>query len=126
MKFENLSICHRPCFEVVRVFRFFHQKNQLVLKYLSDFSECKFFSRESGNYINLLRSSYIMATGTVKWFNSTKGYGFIHPESGGTDVFVHSSALEAAGIKSLNEGQRVSYEVVSKNGKTSAAELKIL
>jgi CspA family cold shock protein len=66
-----------------------------------------------------------MATGTVKWFNPTKGFGFIQPESGGADVFVHISALERAGIRGLNEGQRVEYELATEKGKTSAANLKI-
>jgi len=67
-----------------------------------------------------------MATGTVKWFNPTKGYGFIQPEDGGSDVFVHISAVEAAGINGLNEGQRVDYELATNKGKTSAANLKVL
>jgi CspA family cold shock protein len=66
-----------------------------------------------------------MATGTVKWFNPVKGYGFIQPEAPGNDVFVHISALEKAGISTLAEGQRVSYEVVTERGKASAANLKI-
>ncbi len=66
-----------------------------------------------------------MATGIVKWFNPTKGYGFIQPEQGGGDVFVHISAVERAGLTTLNEGQRVSYELVTEKGKTSAANLKI-
>ncbi len=66
-----------------------------------------------------------MANGIVKWFNPTKGFGFIQPEEGGTDVFVHISALERAGISQLNEGQRVSYELATDKGKTSAANLKI-
>jgi CspA family cold shock protein len=66
-----------------------------------------------------------MAFGTVKWFNPTKGYGFIQPESGGSDVFVHISAVQQAGLNTLNEGQRVSYELATQNGKTSAANLKI-
>lgn len=66
-----------------------------------------------------------MATGTVKWFNPTKGYGFIAPDDGGQDVFVHISAVEKAGISSLNEGQKVSFELASKNGKTSAVNLQL-
>lgn len=66
-----------------------------------------------------------MAVGTVKWFNPTKGYGFIAPDQGGNDVFVHISAVEKAGLTSLNEGQKVSYELASKNNKTSAVNLKI-
>ena len=64
-------------------------------------------------------------TGTVKWFNPTKGYGFIQPESGKQDVFVHISAVEQAGLRSLKEGQKVTYELESKNGKTSAVNLKV-
>ncbi|EHH68424.1 cold-shock protein [Gluconobacter morbifer] len=68
-----------------------------------------------------------MATGTVKWFNPTKGYGFIQPEGEAQDVFVHISEVEKAGIRSLNEGQQVSYEVeAGRNGKRSAVGLKIL
>jgi CspA family cold shock protein len=65
-----------------------------------------------------------MSTGTVKWFNTTKGYGFIQPEEGGPDVFVHISAVEKAGMRSLNEGQRVSYELQNERGKTAAVNLK--
>lgn len=65
-----------------------------------------------------------MAVGTVKWFNPTKGYGFIQPEAGGPDVFVHISAVEAAGMGTLNEGQKISYELVTSKGKTSAGNLK--
>ncbi|MBI1215976.1 MAG: cold-shock protein [Alphaproteobacteria bacterium] len=67
-----------------------------------------------------------MATGTVKWFNPTKGYGFIQPEDGGNDVFVHISALESLGLKTLNEGQRVSYELATQRGKTAATNIELL
>jgi CspA family cold shock protein len=66
-----------------------------------------------------------MPSGTVKWFNSQKGYGFIQPQDGGRDVFVHISAVEKAGLSTLNEGQRVQYEEVSNRGKTSAENLKV-
>ena len=66
-----------------------------------------------------------MAKGTVKWFNSQKGYGFIQPIGGGQDVFVHISAVERAGLASLNEGQSVEYEVVENRGKSSAENLKV-
>ncbi|GGF37685.1 cold-shock protein CspA [Aliidongia dinghuensis] len=69
-----------------------------------------------------------MANGTVKWFNSTKGYGFIQPDSGGADVFVHISAVERSGLNGLNDGQKVSFdeERDPKKGKTSAVNLKLL
>ena len=66
-----------------------------------------------------------MSTGTVKWFNPTKGYGFIQPQGGGRDVFVHISAVERAGLGTLNEGQQVEYEIVSNRGKESAENLKV-
>jgi CspA family cold shock protein len=66
-----------------------------------------------------------MATGTVKWFNPTKGYGFIQPQGGGKDVFVHISAVERAGLTSLNEGQTVQYEIESNRGKEAAINLKV-
>lgn len=68
-----------------------------------------------------------MATGTVKWFNNDKGYGFIQPDAGGTDVFVHISAVERAGIRGLPDGQKISYEVQrGRNGKDSAVDLELL
>jgi CspA family cold shock protein len=66
-----------------------------------------------------------MASGAVKWFNSTKGYGFIQPAGGGKDVFVHISAVERAGLSTLNEGQHVEYEIISDRGKESAGNLKV-
>ncbi len=65
-----------------------------------------------------------MAIGTVKWFNPTKGFGFIQPENGSKDVFVHISAVERAGLGTLNEGQRVSYNVIEERGKQAASDLK--
>lgn len=67
-----------------------------------------------------------MPTGTVKWFNNDKGYGFIAPETGGGDVFVHISAVERAGLNGLKDGQKVSFETESRNGKTSAVDLQAL
>jgi len=67
-----------------------------------------------------------MATGTVKWFNGQKGFGFIQPDNGGTDVFIHISAVERAGLRDLREGQKVSYEITQdqRSGKSSADQLK--
>lgn len=65
-----------------------------------------------------------MATGTVKWFNPQKGFGFIQPSDGSGDVFVHISALERAGMRGLDEGQKVSYDLTSEKGKTSATNLQ--
>jgi CspA family cold shock protein len=65
-----------------------------------------------------------MATGTVKWFNAGKGFGFIQPDDGGKDVFVHVTAVQAAGLRGLDEGQKVSFEVVRERGKEAAATLR--
>ena len=65
-----------------------------------------------------------MATGIVKWFNNKKGYGFIQPETGGTDVFVHISAVQKAGFKTLNENEKLTYELINEKGKTSAGNLQ--
>jgi CspA family cold shock protein len=71
--------------------------------------------------------SKVLNTGTVKWFNATKGFGFIQPENGGADAFVHISAVERAGLDNLNEGDRVEYELVrGQNGKSSAENLKLV
>ncbi len=67
-----------------------------------------------------------MATGTVKWFNATKGFGFIQPDDGGKDVFVHISAVERAGMRGLNEGQKLDYEEKEERGKIAAVDLKPL
>jgi cold shock protein len=69
-----------------------------------------------------------MATGTVKWFNTTKGFGFIQPDQGGADVFVHISAVQASGMTGLNDGQKVAYEIEQdrRSGKSSAGQLKAM
>lgn len=67
-----------------------------------------------------------MTTGTVKWFNSRKGYGFIQPENGGKDVFVHITKLEEKGLRKLYEGQRVSHEIYDDRGRTAAGAIEIL
>ena len=66
-----------------------------------------------------------MPTGKVKWFDSRKGFGFIQPDGGGADVFVHISAVERSGLSGLNEGQRVSFDIARERGKTNAANLKL-
>ena len=66
-----------------------------------------------------------MASGTVKWFNPTKGFGFIEPDGGGKDVFVHITAVQAAGLKELTDGQRVTFEIQEQRGKSAAGNLKV-
>lgn len=66
-----------------------------------------------------------VATGTVKWFNATKGFGFIQPQGGGKDVFVHISAVQRAGLTGLDEGQQIEYEIVANRGRESAENLKV-
>jgi cold shock protein len=80
---------------------------------------------EPRDYLGPALAEIEMARGTVKWFNSQKGYGFIQPQAGGKDVFVHISAVEKAGLSNLNEGQVVEYEEVANKGKTSAENLKV-
>jgi cold shock protein len=82
------------------------------------------FPRAVGYAGHSIVETYEMARGTVKWFNSQKGYGFIQPQDGGRDVFIHISAVERAGLPGLNEGQVIEYEEVSNRGKTSA-EIKV-
>jgi cold shock protein len=79
----------------------------------------------SARFVSIIEER-AMATGTVKWFNPTKGFGFIQPDGGGPDVFVHISAVERAGMRDLNEGQKIAYEVVAdkRSGKSSAENLK--
>jgi cold shock protein len=88
----------------------------------ADFSFCESVSRYP--FIFPLERRDV-ATGTVKWFNPTKGYGFIQPDDGGKDVFVHISAVEKAGFSSLAEGAKVSYEVITDRGKQSAGNLRL-
>lgn len=76
---------------------------------------------------NLLFKRNIMKiTGTVKWFNSTKGYGFIAPENGSKDVFIHASAVQAAGLEGLDDNQKIEFEVTSSQGKESATNIKLI
>jgi cold shock protein len=77
--------------------------------------------------LNFIYGTASMATGTVKWFNATKGFGFIQPDDGGKDVFVHISAVERAGLRDLAEGQKVAYEIVAdkRTGRSSAGNLKV-
>lgn len=70
------------------------------------------------------KGEFKVATGTVKWFNATKGFGFIQPDAGGSDVFVHITAVEKAGLRGLREGQKISYELATEKGKTSAVNLQ--
>lgn len=80
----------------------------------------------SGCAITILPKEKNMAQGIVKWFNVTKGYGFIAPDGSDKDVFVHISALEAAGLRKLDEGQKVSFELTTNKGKQSAVDIKLL
>jgi CspA family cold shock protein len=82
--------------------------------------------RAGPSWIGTTKKEKTMANGKVKWFNTSKGFGFVQPEEGGADVFVHISALERAGLSDLKEGQRISYELASNKGKTSAANIKLI
>jgi CspA family cold shock protein len=80
---------------------------------------------DQNNITRIVTWEIEMARGTVKWFNPTKGYGFIQPQGGGKDVFVHISAVERAGLSTLNEGQQIEFEIEENRGKTSAVNLKV-
>jgi CspA family cold shock protein len=80
--------------------------------------------RAGRDYCVLLPEEATLATGTVKWFNPTKGFGFIVPSDGSKDVFVHISAVQRAGMQTLNEGQKVSYELATERGRTAAVNIK--
>jgi CspA family cold shock protein len=86
---------------------------------------CRFAGTGRSFLIVLIPRRRRMAKGTVKWFNPTKGYGFIQPASGGKDVFVHISAVQKAGLSTLNEGQTIEYEEIANRGKTSAENIKV-
>jgi CspA family cold shock protein len=91
------------------------------------FQKSKFMSAGRGSAETmLLWKGFVMTTGTVKWFNSTKGFGFIQPDNGGADVFVHISAVERAGMREIVEGQKISFELErdNKSGKMSAGQLQ--
>src|ERR1700761_6366641 len=90
------------------------------LSHFDRWSKC--FGTDGNNF----RSTTNMATGTVKWFNGAKGFGFIQPDEGGPDVFVHISAVERAGLRSLNEGQKITYELEKdpRSGKSAAGQLQ--
>jgi CspA family cold shock protein len=79
--------------------------------------------RAERSHESVRRKEETMASGTVKWFNAQKGYGFIQPDDGGKDVFVHVSAVERAGMYTLNEGQKVNFEITTERGKTAATNL---
>jgi CspA family cold shock protein len=94
----------------------------ILLQNIGDFA----LLRQQARVVRFLSKGFVMQTGTVKWFNSQKGFGFIEQSAGGPDVFVHISAVERAGWTSLNEGQKLSYEIVTdrRNGKSSADRLQ--
>ncbi len=94
---------------------------------LKDFSSGFIFFQpiRQGNSQNLFATWPMHRICTVKWFNATKGFGFIEPQDGGKDVFVHITAVQAAGLNGLNDGQKVSFDVVAERGKQAAANLKL-
>ena len=90
--------------------------------------ECLCLLKGNSIYVRskVMATAAEVMTGTVRWFNTMKGYGFIQPDGGGDDVFVHISALERSGISHLPDGQRVSFELMTSRGKTSATNIKLL
>ena len=86
-----------------------------------------FLSKESYVFkVWIQERKYIMVNGTVKWFNTNKGYGFIEPDDGGKDVFIHISAVEKSGLKTLLENQKITFEINQDKGRSSAANIKIV
>jgi cold shock protein len=96
-----------------------------ILQPTTHAAQFRLIARSATTFRALHKEQLTMPRGTVKWFNATKGYGFIQPEGGGKDAFVHISAVERAGLSTLNEGQIVEYELVSNRGKDSAENLKV-
>jgi CspA family cold shock protein len=85
-----------------------------------------YLSRCHLNYLTRTKRINIKTTGTVKWYNSTKGYGFIAPDNGSKDIFIHRSAVEEAGLDGLNDNQKIKFEIISSKGKESAENIELI